>query len=289
VRDGDDGALEILEEGAIGTRLGEGLRESGKLGAGATERTLEAVAEFVKRSRSRGARLSSIATSAMRRAENAGEFGERMRALTGVDLSILEGEREAAESFRGAMYAAPHDGARRAVLDIGGGSTEFASGRDGRLECAASLELGSVRITERFEDLAGAAPGAPARAAALRARRAIAAELHVLEDFESVVEVRAVAGTPLTLGAIAYASSVANVSGRMLSRTTLDAVLERLLDLPLAERRVVPGMLPQRADILPGGGLILSEALRLLDVGEARLESNDLLLGYLLSESSERT
>jgi exopolyphosphatase/pppGpp-phosphohydrolase len=113
--------------------------------------------------------------------------------------------------------------------------------------------------------------------------------LHVLEDFESVVEVRAVAGTPLTLGAIAYASSVANVSGRMLSRTTLDAVLERLLDLPLAERRVVPGMLPQRADILPGGGLILSEALRLLDVGEARLESNDLLLGYLLSESSERT
>jgi exopolyphosphatase / guanosine-5'-triphosphate,3'-diphosphate pyrophosphatase len=289
VREGDDCTLEVLEEGAIGTRLGEGLRESGKLGAGAMERTLEAVAEFVTRANAREARLSSIATSAMRRAENAEDFGERMRALTGVPLAILEGEREAAESFRGAMYAAPRDGALRAVLDIGGGSTEVASGRDGRLESAVSLELGSVRITERFEDLAGAAPGAPARAAALQARRAIAAELHELKRFEAVVEVRAVAGTPLTLGAIAYASSVDNVSGRILARATLDAVLERLLDLSLAERRVVAGMLPQRADILPGGGLILSEALRLLAVGEARLESNDLLLGYLLSESSERT
>jgi exopolyphosphatase/guanosine-5'-triphosphate,3'-diphosphate pyrophosphatase len=289
VREGDDCTLEVLEEGAIGTRLGEGLRESGKLGAGAMERTLEAVAEFVTRANAREAQLSSIATSAMRRAENAEDFGERMRALTGVPLAILEGEREAAESFRGAMYAAPRDGALRAVLDIGGGSTEVASGRDGRLESAVSLELGSVRITERFEDLAGAAPGAPARAAALQARRAIAAELHELKRFEAVVEVRAVAGTPLTLGAIAYASSVDNVSGRILARATLDAVLERLLDLSLAERRVVAGMLPQRADILPGGGLILSEALRLLAVGEARLESNDLLLGYLLSESSERT
>jgi exopolyphosphatase/guanosine-5'-triphosphate,3'-diphosphate pyrophosphatase len=258
------------------------LSESGKLNARAMERTLRAVAEFVARSKAHQAQLSSIATSAVRRADNAAEFGERMRALTSVELRVLEGEHEAAASFRGAMYGAPHDGAVRAVLDIGGGSTEFATGRDARLERAGSVEIGSVRITERFPDLAGNVPGTRARAAAAQARRAIAHELEFLKTFEPVIEVRAVAGTPLTLGAIAFASSVDKVSGRALSRANLDALIERLLDLPLAERRVVPGMLAQRADILPGGGLILSEALRLLGIAEARLESNDLLLGYLL-------
>jgi exopolyphosphatase/guanosine-5'-triphosphate,3'-diphosphate pyrophosphatase len=95
--------------------------------------------------------------------------------------------------------------------------------------------------------------------------------------------VRAVAGTPLTLGAVAFASSVEEVSGRELALAELDALLARLLDLPLPERKALPGMLAQRADIVVGGGLIVSEALRLLGVERARLEADDLLLGYLLA------
>lgn len=288
MRDAGDGVLDEIEHEAIGTRLGEGLRESGTLGAAAMDRTLRAVETFVARSRHHGAELSSIATSAMRRADNAAEFARRMREATGVELRVLEGEHEAAASFRGAMYGAPHDGARRAVLDIGGGSTECASGRDGRLERAGSVEIGSVRVTERFPGISGSAPGVPARAAAARARADIARELEFLSAFEPLVEVRAVAGTAMTLGAIAFESTVEEVTGRVLSLANLDAVLERLLDLPLEERRALPGMLPQRADILAGGGLIFSEALRLLGIGEARLEKNDLLLGYLL-ESSQRS
>ncbi len=93
---------------------------------------------------------------------------------------------------------------------------------------------------------------------------------------------RAVAGTPLTLGAVAFASSVECVSGRRLSRPQLEATIERLLDLDLAGRKALPGMLAQRADVLAGGGLILSEALRLLGSEAATLEADDLLLGYLL-------
>lgn len=277
-----DGALEQLEEGAIGTRLGEGLRETGTLGAEAMRRTLEAVDGFTARARARHASIASIATSAMRRAANAAEFGARMKAATGSELRVLDGEHEAAASFRGAMYAAPHDGLQRAVLDIGGGSTECAAGRDGTLERAGSVEIGSVRVTERFPQLAGEAPGSAARAAAAEARAEIARELEFLRGFRDVAEVRAVAGTAITLGAVAFASSVHEVSGRTLARSELDALLERMLDLTLAERRALPGMLPQRADILTGGGLIFSEALRLLGLSEARLEKNDLLLGYLL-------
>jgi exopolyphosphatase/guanosine-5'-triphosphate,3'-diphosphate pyrophosphatase len=282
-----NGEVEQIEHGAIGTRLGEGLREGGDLAPAAMERTLAAAAEFAERARAHGAGISAIATSAMRRAANAHEFAARFAELTGTELRVLDGPEEAVASFRGAMEGAPYDGERRAVLDVGGGSTECAAGCDGVLERARSVEIGSVSITERFPDLAGHAPGAPARAAALRARATIASELAWLADFKPVREVRCVAGTPLTLGAVLYERSADAVSGRPLPLAALDATIDRLLDLPLAERRVLPGMLAQRADILPGGGLIVSEALRLLDRSEGRLEANDLLLGYLL-ERAER-
>jgi exopolyphosphatase/guanosine-5'-triphosphate,3'-diphosphate pyrophosphatase len=72
------------------------------------------------------------------------------------------------------------------------------------------------------------------------------------------------------------------VSGHTFSLPAIEAVLERLLDATLDERRAMPGMLPQRADILVGGGLILTQCLRLLAADAALLESNDLLLGYLM-------
>jgi exopolyphosphatase/guanosine-5'-triphosphate,3'-diphosphate pyrophosphatase len=283
VRDLPEGGVEQLEHGAIGTRLGERLRERGSLLPAAAERTLAAVHTFLERVRAYDAELVTIATSAMRRADDAPAFAAAMQAATGVPLRVLGGDEEAAAGFRGAMAGAPRDGTRRAVLDVGGGSTECAVGRDGILEEARSVEIGSVRVTDAFPSLAGAEPGPAARKAAAEARRAIAAELGWLAGFRPVVEVRAVAGTPLTLGAVAFASDVEHVSGRELARSALDALLARLLDLSLPERKALPGMLAQRADIVVGGGLIVSEALRLLGVGSARLEADDLLLGCLLA------
>jgi exopolyphosphatase/guanosine-5'-triphosphate,3'-diphosphate pyrophosphatase len=91
-----------------------------------------------------------------------------------------------------------------------------------------------------------------------------------------------VAGTPLTLGAIAFSLTVNDVSGRTLSREAIDKVVDDLLGLGLEARKAVPGMIPQRADVLPAGGIIVSEALRLLGAQSARLEVDDLLLGFLL-------
>jgi exopolyphosphatase/guanosine-5'-triphosphate,3'-diphosphate pyrophosphatase len=254
------------------------------LSEAAALRTLEAVAAFTQRIRLAGADSAGIATSAMRRARNAVEFGEQFRAVAGTPLRVLSGAEEAAATFRGAMFGAPRDGAIRAVLDVGGGSTECATGRDGRLERERSVEIGSVRLTEQYPELTGSAPGAAARAAASRARTAIAAELGWLASFRPVAEVRAVAGTPLTLGAIARRSSPEDVAGELLERSTIESIVERLLEMNLEERRAVEGMIAQRADILVAGGLIVSEALRLLERSAARLEVNDLLLGYLLGE-----
>jgi exopolyphosphatase / guanosine-5'-triphosphate,3'-diphosphate pyrophosphatase len=284
VRQREDGSVEQLEHGAIGTRLGESLREGGALAGAAVERTFAAVTKFAERLRAHEAEPYAIATSAMRRASNADTFVARVEALTGAQLRVLTGEEEAAFSFRGATANAPCDGVRRAILDVGGGSTECAIGTDGRLERTRSFEIGSVRLTERFPDLGGAAPGERARTAALAARAVAVEDLAWLSGFRPVGEVRMVAGTPLTIGAIALGASADSVSGRTLRRAAIESVIDRLLDLDLDARKSVPGMIPQRADVLAAGGLIVSEALRLLGREETRLESNDLLLGFLLGQ-----
>jgi exopolyphosphatase/guanosine-5'-triphosphate,3'-diphosphate pyrophosphatase len=257
------------------------LRDDGPLHPEGRARTLDAIRTFAARVRAREAACYAIATSAMRRASDAAEFAADVEAAAGARLQILDGEEEAACSFRGATAKAPHDGTRRAVLDIGGGSTECAVGKDGVLERARSVEIGSVRLTERFPEIAGGAPGDLARRAAAAARRFVREQIAWMAAYRPVAEVRAVAGTPLTLGAVALDSSVDRVSGDVLTRETIDALIGRMLDADLETRRAMPGMLAQRADVLAGGGLILSEALSALGASETRLESSDLLLGYL--------
>lgn len=277
------GLTEEIEHRAIGTRLGEGLRERGMLGEAAMRRTLEAVGSFVQRARFHGASLVCIATSAMRRAENASVFAERVRTVTGVPLRIIDGEEEAAASFRGATYDDdPGDARRIAVLDIGGGSTECAVGSGGAVEQSASLEIGTVRLTERYPGLNGSLPGASAREAARDARTFVKQTLAPLAAFARIAQIRAVAGTPATLAAIAAASDVEHVRGTRLTREIVETILERLLDGSLEERRAIPGMSAQRADVLAAGAILLGEAMDALGCDEALVETNDLLLGYLL-------
>jgi len=250
------------------------------------QRTLDAVAEFVAAAGAHDAALCSIATSAMRRATNARDFAERMRAVTLVPLEVLDGEAEARASFVGATYGAAHDGARVAVIDVGGGSTEVAVGADGVLERGVSVEIGSVRVSERFAALTGHTPGVPARNAAAEARRTIDEEIAPFAELRPVQHVRAVAGTATTIAAIEAGTHVDAVSGSVLTLAALDGTIALLLELSLGERRALPGMLPQRADILAGGALVLSQTLRRLAASEALVEANDLLLGHLVLRGS---
>jgi len=283
VRDRDDGTVEQIDAAQAGTRLGEGLGDRGTLSAAGAQRTLTALVGFAERARLRGAEPVAIATSAMRRASDAAAFGERVREATGATPVVLSGYDEAVASYVGATYSdAPAAGASVAVLDIGGGSTEFAFGQESTLRDAASLEFGSVRIAERFPDLRGSTAGTPARQAASRARAAVSEALRSIRLEGAVDELRCVAGTPLTLAALAAQTSVEHVGGSVLTRDAVDAVLERLLECDLEERRGLPGMLAQRADILPAGAIILSEAMRALRVSSGRATVDDLLLGYLV-------
>jgi exopolyphosphatase/guanosine-5'-triphosphate,3'-diphosphate pyrophosphatase len=284
VRPGDDGRLEPVEQVSTGTRLSEGVGERGTLSEAARQRTLDAIRDYVARAHAAGAPIVCISTSVMRRASDGATFGREIEALTGARLHILNGDEEATHAFLGETYADSGDGARIAVVDLGGGSIECAVGVDGVPADQLSVEVGAVRLAEHFPATLGTAAPEEARLAALGARAEARVALAPFAGLAPVDQVRMVGGTANTLAAIALEDpdSAPTVRDRGdLARDVIDAIVERLLDLPLVERIIVPGMVAQRADVLPAGAIILSEALGRLGVTIARVERNDLLLGYL--------
>jgi len=278
-----DAVPAIVTALSIGTRIGEGLREHGHLADEAMRRTLDVIRSYAAEvAACEGvSRTYAIATSALRRADNGDAFARELEAILGVPLDILSGEQEAVASYRGARAALLLPaGERLGVVDIGGGSTEFAEGVDDVPERAASCEIGAVRLTEACPELAGRHGAVPA-AVLQRARDITRAALAPIVSFAKVERLALVGGSATTATALVRGSDE-RVDLSELTRAQLRNTLERLCELPLDERKLLPGMNPQRADILPAGLIILDVVFHLAGPDRAAVLRADLLLGYLL-------
>ena len=164
-------------------------------------------------------------------------------------------------------------GAGTVIVDVGGGSTELVSSAN-----RISTNFGSVRLTERF--LGSDPPTAEELAEVSDAIRAVLAE-HVVSATYGV----GVAGTvtslaALDLGLVEYDSK--RVHGHLLSKAAVRMQLDRLAALPLAERREVPGLEPERAPVIVAGAAILLEVMRYLGLSEIAVSERDLLDGAAL-------
>lgn len=272
---------------STGTRIGEGLRERGHLDEAAMQRTLKAIMEQAQAIREHTASFGIIATSALRRADNERDFAQRVRDATGVGIEIISGDEEAACSFTGAVSGIPGEpGERFGVLDVGGGSSEYAVGSKTGCEQTVSCEIGAVRLTERYPELAGStAPVPPVvlHEAAAEARRLLAPA----DELPRADRLVLVGGSATT--------TVALVRGRreffayaQLTVADVDAWIARLASVQLDERRTLPGMNPQRADILLAGLVLLSAFFRLCEQANAFVSTSDVLLGYLLRHAGKR-
>ncbi|HEU5480133.1 MAG TPA: hypothetical protein VFU90_09895, partial [Candidatus Tumulicola sp.] len=208
----------------IGTRIGEGLGERGHLGEEPMRRTLDAVAQFYREIRGRYVRLFAVATSALRRADNGEEFLQRAGELLGVPVRVLSGEEEARASYRGAITAFGRlRGERAGVVDIGGGSTEFAAGTGVTPERVLSFEIGAVRLTEAVPALSGNA-GAVDAGSLDRARTLAREALAPLDGGEPLERLALVGGTATTTASIVRGRS-APVDAFRLTRDDLAGVL----------------------------------------------------------------
>ena len=198
-----------------------------------------------------------------------------MRARIGVDAEVVTGDEEARLSFSGATLGlADVAGARvpYLVVDIGGGSTEFVLGGNGspgelggEVVAACSVDVGSVRITERrlTDD-----PPSPAQidAATADIDAAVAAAGRSV-DLTAAGCVVGVAGSVTTIAATVLGLSRYDRSAvhhAALSFDEVRATTRRLLEMPRAERAALPSIAPGRVDVIGAGGLVLDRVLAAL-------------------------
>jgi exopolyphosphatase/guanosine-5'-triphosphate,3'-diphosphate pyrophosphatase len=273
----------VLLSRSTGTRIGESLRERGMLGDEPMRRTLQAARDHIAALDGAADRIYVIATSALRRAQNASTFARNIEAIAGAPLYVLSGEEEAVASYRGARCALPDfDHARTGVADIGGGSSEFAAGSGVLPDSIASCEMGAVRLSELVPALTGAL-GVVDERAIERARGIARGSLAPMLDVGRIDRLAFVGGTATTAAALLRGS--VGPDAATLSRAEVRTLFDRLCTLSHGQRRALAGMNPQRADIIVAGLLLLESVFELSDMHDALVTTSDVLLGYLLIRS----
>ncbi|MGD1019222.1 MAG: Ppx/GppA phosphatase family protein [Verrucomicrobiia bacterium] len=254
------------------TRLGEGVEESRRLLPVAMDRTVRAIQDFLAEARALGATdCVAVATSAARDAANRDEFLGQVRHACGLDVELISGEREAELIFRGVSSDPEWSGAPILVVDVGGGSAEFIQGRDGKMEVFQSLPLGALRLTEKFGE------GRCAKLCEyLRAMLTPALAGYHAGGYRMI----ATGGTMVTLARV----ECGTVDHATISREKLKALVRRLEVMPLAERKKVPGLPPERADIIVAGGAVLLVAMEILGASELAVSVRNLRYGVVVSD-----
>jgi exopolyphosphatase / guanosine-5'-triphosphate,3'-diphosphate pyrophosphatase len=272
-----EGRLVPVVERAEITRLGRGVDASGRLAPDAIAETVRVLASYAEEARRAGAaRITCVATSAARDAANGEEFFAAARAAAGLVPDVISGEEEARLVYRSAWRdfgpGAPRDDQNPqspplptlAVLDVGGGSTEFTFGTGPAPASRTSLQVGAVRLTERHvrTDPPPAAELAAVRAGARAALEGLPGAARTLGRGARLV---GVAGTVTTLSAVAQALAPydgTRVHGASLTLGEVETLLARLAALPVHARAALPGMEPKRADVIVAGCAIVLEAMR---------------------------
>lgn len=277
-----DGDVAEVARDMVITRLGQGVDRTGRLDRDAVRRTMDVLERYVLRGRALGAERFRVgATSAVRDVADRGLLEDEVTRVAGVPPEVLTGEDEARLSFLGATTGLDV-GPPVAVFDIGGGSTELAAEND-RAHAAVSVDVGSVRITERV------APADPPKAEDLAVMRAQAAE--GLASAESAVPpdrafaLVGVGGTTTTVQAMALGLDRYEpqaIHGSVLRSSDAERVFRDLAGMTSAERRALRVMAPGREDVIVAGAAILLEILRRWRAPECVVSERDILDGLAI-------
>src|SRR5438067_2671801 len=267
------------------TRLGQGVDATGKLAPEAVDRTLDVLREFRQVMDTHGAkRVRMTATSAARDAANRDEFFTAAEDIVGVRPELLTGDEEGRLSFIGATSQLdPADGPFL-VVDIGGGSTEFAVGTSDP-EAVLSLDIGCVRLTEKFVHHDPPAP--EERSQLVWVTRAYLED--VAREIPAALEAKrfvGLAGTVSTVAAVEQGLAeydTDKIHHFVLTRQAAEDVFRTLATEKRADRIHNPGLEEARADVIVAGTAILVAVMRFVDFGECLVSEADILDGLVLS------
>ena len=271
-----------LERRLVFTRLGEGVDSRRRLEKTSIERTCKAITSFCAICGEFDVQeLRIAATSAVRDASNPDDFLGPVAKIAGIAPTILSGEQEASLSFTGAVFDLPVG--RYLVSDIGGGSTEYISGNSSVPELAqgVSLDIGSVRLTERF--LRSDPPSSEEMETLIESiDEALPGIDPVAADAAAFV---GVAGTVTSLAAVLLGledyDPLQTHHFRM-TRASVEDLLNQLAGMTLADRLQLPSLPKGRADVIVAGAAILAGSMRHWGFRELIVSERDILDGLVL-------
>ena len=278
-----DGTFRILDDEKATVRLGDGLYSTGLISPDSRSRAIEALTRFCKINAGYGVQQTeAIATSAVRKALNGAVFIREVEQKTGLVVSVISGDEEAELAALSAFNNFDLDGNRQLLADLGGGSLELVSTVGHHLDHVASLELGAVYLTETFLS------GDPVKEGALRKlRRHIRGTLHLAFPGDRPV-LHSVIGSGGTLMAIAamIAASRGETYGSLHGYELLHADVVHLLAMlsrtTLAERRNIPGLNPDRADIIVAGVAVVETLLEFCHGNLLKINERGIREGLIL-------
>lgn len=268
------------------TRIGENTDRTGKLSCIAMERTIEGLKKFIYHAKKEGlTSLPVIATSAVRDAQNKSDFLFQVKEETGVEIDIISGEREAELGFLGVwkgFYPMDKD---ILVVDIGGGSTELIIGDQHGIKYSWSLNMGAVRMTEKYikqdpvsqKDL---------DLLSTEIKRMLEPTIDTIKrlDVEKMV---GIGGTATTLAAVAQGLNIyeaEKVHKYNLHHEVILEILKLFIEAEWIERKVIPGLQPERADIIIAGTKILYEIMASLSLENIMISDYDNLEGLIFEQ-----
>ncbi len=264
------------------TGLSRGVDSTGEISPIAAERTLSVLREYREVMDRYGVqRAAMVGTSALRDAANRSSFSHDAEAIAGTSLRLLRGEEEAALSFLGATSDLLPASGPWLVTDIGGGSTELAAGPP---LVAASLDLGCVRVSERFFD-----HDPPARRELEAARSWLGRQFEEAEAaLPGLRGTRSLVGLAGTVAALAcFDQSLSDYSRQAvhhyrLSRGAVAGALRELAAQPASQRAGRPGIEPARAPYIVGGALVLDTLMAHFGFAECLASESDILDGLVI-------
>jgi exopolyphosphatase/guanosine-5'-triphosphate,3'-diphosphate pyrophosphatase len=252
----DGGRFRVLDDLAEIARLGQGVDQSGFIGSEGERRSRDVLERYLAACKNLGVEeISAVGTSALRDARNSREVTEQWRREMGLGVRVISGDEEAAYSFLAVQRGLALGKRELLVIDIGGGSTELIRGNESGVGRALSVDMGSVRLTERFLHSDPVSEGECAVMVAA-INQEITSVQETLGGSETQLTLVGIAGTFTTLAAVEkrltrYSHSA--VHGACLKLAEVKRQVRLFRSKTIAERQMIPGLEPKRADVILAG------------------------------------
>jgi exopolyphosphatase/guanosine-5'-triphosphate,3'-diphosphate pyrophosphatase len=251
-----DGTWQTLVDRAEITRLGEDLEKTGEISAEAMTRTVSAIAAMVSQARDAGvAEIASIGTMGMRTARNSQQFADMVEQRCGVQIETIPGQEEGRLAYLAVKAGLGLAEGSLVIFDTGGGSTQFTFGRGSTVEEQFSLNVGAVRLTEKY-GLAGAISPEQLHTA----MDAIASEFTRIDGTPSPDGLVGMGGAVTNIAAVKHQLSKYDpdvIQGSVIERIEVERQIELYRSKSIEERRGIIGLQPKRADVILAGTCIV--------------------------------